>query len=64
VHALGKTVHLRDKEHRRFVLGQPCLVCGRVPSDPHHLTFTQPRAMRRRVSDELSGSSPRTSSLG
>jgi hypothetical protein len=37
VHALGKTVRLRDKDHRKFVLRQPCLVCGRVPSDPHHL---------------------------
>src|SRR5271157_264568 len=53
VPALGKTVRLRDKEHRKFVLRQPCLVCGRVPSDPHHLTFTQPRALGRRVSDEF-----------
>ena len=53
VHALGKTVRLRDKEHRKFVLRQACLVCGRVPSDPHHLTFTQPRALGRRVSDEF-----------
>jgi ERF superfamily len=52
-HVLGKTVRLRDKDHRKFVLRQPCLVCGRVPSDPHHLTFTQPRAMGRRVSDEF-----------
>jgi ERF superfamily len=51
--ALGKTVRLRDKNHRKFVLRQPCLVCGRVPSDPHHLTFTQPRALGRRVSDEF-----------
>src|SRR5947208_10953768 len=51
--ALGKTVRLRDKDHRRFVLRQPCLVCGRVPSDSHHLTFTQPRALGRRVSDEF-----------
>jgi hypothetical protein len=53
VGALGKTIRLRDKDHRRFVLRQPCLVCGRVPSDPHHLTFTQPRALGRRVSDEF-----------
>jgi hypothetical protein len=53
VQALGKTVRLRDKDHRRFVLRQACLVCGRVPSDPHHLTFTQPRALGRRVSDEF-----------
>src|SRR5262245_11295496 len=53
IRALGKTVRLRDKSHRKFVLGQPCLVCGRVPSDPHHLTFTQPRALGYRVSDEF-----------
>src|ERR1700730_3183451 len=53
IRALGKTVRLRDKDHRRFVLRQACLVCGRVPSDPHHLTFTQPRALGRGVSDEF-----------
>ena len=53
VQTLGKPVRLRDKDHRKFVLRQPCLVCGRVPSDPHHLTFTQPRALGRRVSDEF-----------
>jgi ERF superfamily len=53
VGALGKPVRLRDKDHRKYVLRQPCLVCGRVPSDPHHLTFTQPRALGRRVSDEF-----------
>jgi hypothetical protein len=53
VRALSKTVRLRDKEHRKFVLRQPCLVCGRAPSDPHHLTFTQPRALGSRVSDEF-----------
>jgi hypothetical protein len=35
------------------VMRQPCLVCGRVPSDSHHLTFTQSRALGRRVSDEF-----------
>jgi hypothetical protein len=53
VRALGKSVRLRDKAHRRFVLRQPCLVCGRLPSDPHHLTFTQPRGLGYRVSDEF-----------
>jgi hypothetical protein len=53
IRALGKTVRLRDKDHRRYVLRQACLVCGRRPSDPHHLTFTQPRALGRRVSDEF-----------
>jgi ERF superfamily len=53
IRALGKTVRLRDKDHRKFVLRQPCLVCGRVPSDPHHLTFIQPRGLGYRVSDEF-----------
>lgn len=50
---LQKDIRLRDKEHRRFVARQPCLVCGRLPSDPHHLRFAQPRALGRRVSDEF-----------
>jgi hypothetical protein len=49
----GKTVRLRDKEHRKFVSRQACLVCGRTPSDPHHLTSMQPRALGHRVSDEF-----------
>jgi hypothetical protein len=50
---LGKMVRLRDKDHRKFVMRQACLVCGRAPSDPHHLRFTQPRALGRTVSDEF-----------
>lgn len=44
---------LRDKDHLRFVRSQPCLICGRQPSDPHHLRFAQPRAMGLKVSDEF-----------
>jgi len=43
----------RNKEHLRFVMQQSCLVCGRTPSDPHHLRFMQPRALGRKVSDEF-----------
>ena len=43
----------RDKSHLRFVAAQPCLVCGRHPSDPHHLRFAQPRALGVKVSDEF-----------
>src|SRR5262249_48548865 len=53
VSPLAKTVRLRDKEHRKFVSRQPCLVCGRTPSDPHHLRFVQPYALGRRVSGEF-----------
>src|SRR6187431_3363686 len=49
----AKTIRLRDKEHRKFVSRQPCLVCGRAPSDPHHLRFAQVRALGRKVSDEF-----------
>jgi hypothetical protein len=44
---------LRDREHVKFVAGQPCLVCGRLPADPHHLRFAQSRALGRKVSDEF-----------
>jgi hypothetical protein len=44
---------LRDKAHLRFVASQPCLICGRQPSDPHHLGFAQPRALGLKVSDEF-----------
>jgi hypothetical protein len=44
---------LRDKAHLKFVASQPCLVCGRSPADAHHLRFTRPRAMGRKVSDEF-----------
>jgi hypothetical protein len=43
----------RNREHLRYVMQQPCLICGRKPSDPHHLSFTQPRALGRKVSDEF-----------
>jgi hypothetical protein len=43
----------RSKEHLRFIAQQACLVCGRKPSDPHHLRFMQPRALGRKVSDEF-----------
>jgi hypothetical protein len=48
-----RTIRLRDKDHRKFVATQPCLVCGRIPADAHHLRFAQPRALGRKVSDEF-----------
>lgn len=44
---------LRDKTHLRHVATLPCLVCQAVPSDPHHLTFAQPRGLALKVSDEF-----------
>lgn len=43
----------RDKQHRKFVSSQPCLICGRTPADAHHLRFAQPRALGMKVSDEF-----------
>ena len=51
--AIAELKRLRDKAHLKFVVSQPCLVCGRQPSDPHHLRFAQPRAMGLKVSDEF-----------
>jgi hypothetical protein len=51
--AIPKTPRRRDKKHLRFVCSQPCLICGRVPSDAHHLRFAEPRALGRKVSDEF-----------
>jgi hypothetical protein len=50
---LAEPRRYRNKEHLRFVGRQACLVCGRTPCDPHHLRFTQPRALGRKVSDEF-----------
>jgi hypothetical protein len=49
----SKVLRRRDKDHRRFISRQPCLVCGKQPSDPHHLRFAQPKALGRKVSDEF-----------
>jgi hypothetical protein len=44
---------VRDRDHVRYVATHPCLVCGRQPSDAHHLRFAQSRALGRKVSDEF-----------
>jgi hypothetical protein len=53
VTVIGKPVSERDREHLKFVAAQPCLVCGRTPSDPHHIKFAEQRAMGRKVSDRF-----------
>ena len=44
---------IRDKDHVRFIATQACLICGRVPSDAHHLRFAQASALGHKVSDEF-----------
>jgi hypothetical protein len=48
-----KPRRIRDRDHIRHVIKQACLICGRRPSDPHHLRFAQSRALGRKVSDEF-----------
>jgi hypothetical protein len=51
--AIAEPKRIRDKAHLKFVASQACLICGRQPSDPHHLRFAQPRAIGLKVSDEF-----------
>jgi ERF superfamily len=51
--ALAAPRRYRNREHLRYVMQQPCLICGRKPSDPHHLRYMQPRALGRKASDEF-----------
>ena len=51
--SLPEPRRIRDRDHVRYVAQQPCLVCGRNPSDAHHLRFAQPPALGRKVSDEF-----------
>ncbi|WP_306120785.1 MULTISPECIES: Rad52/Rad22 family DNA repair protein [unclassified Roseitalea] len=41
----------RDPAHLRHVASRPCLICGRNRAQAHHVTFAQPSAMGRKVSD-------------
>jgi hypothetical protein len=50
---ISKPVPERDREHLKFVASQPCLICGRTPSDAHHVKFADQRAMGRKVSDKF-----------
>jgi ERF superfamily len=51
--AVAAPLRYRNREHLRSVAKQPCLICGRKPSDPHHLRYLQPRALGRKASDEF-----------
>jgi hypothetical protein len=53
VPALSTPRRYRNRDHLRFVTQQPCLLCGRKPSDAHHIRFVQPRALGRKASDEF-----------
>jgi ERF superfamily len=50
---LSEPRRLRDRDHVKYVAKQACLICGRRPSDAHHLRFVQPMALGRKASDEF-----------
>jgi hypothetical protein len=51
--ALSEPKRYRSKEHLRFVARQPCLICGRMPSQAHHIRYAQSRGLVLKVSDEF-----------
>jgi len=51
--AVPKPRRVRDRDHVKAVAKRPCLLCGRQPTDAHHLRFAQSRALGRKVSDEF-----------
>jgi hypothetical protein len=51
--AFREVRRLRDKEHLKYVASRSCLICGRQPSEPHHVRFAQKLAFGRKVSDEF-----------
>jgi hypothetical protein len=51
--AIATPRRYRNRQHLRYVMQQPCLICGRKPSDAHHLRYLQPRALGRKASDEF-----------
>jgi hypothetical protein len=48
----AKTIRLRDKEHCKFVATQPCVICGRTPTEAHQFALLSPVVSSRKVSDE------------
>jgi hypothetical protein len=51
--AISEPKRHRSKQHLRHVAEQPCLVCGRTPSQAHHIRYAQPRGLALKVSDEF-----------
>jgi hypothetical protein len=42
---------VRNKAHLRRVAQEPCLICGRLPAQAHHLKFLEPRGLGLKPSD-------------
>jgi hypothetical protein len=50
---LSEPRRICDREHVKYVATKSCLICGRSPTDSHHLRCAQSRALGRKVSDEF-----------
>lgn len=50
---LSEPNRLREPDHLKFVVHHGCVICGKNRTQAHHLTFAQPNAMGRKVSDEF-----------
>ena len=50
---ISEPKRVRCKEHLRFVASQPCLICGRLPSQAHHVRYAGSRGLGLKVSDEF-----------
>ena len=49
---IGTPKRIRDPDHLEYLRSLPCVICGRTPSEPHHLRFAQPRGLSSKPSDE------------
>ena len=52
MNAGGDCTRVRSKDHLRYVSSLPCLVCGRSPSQAHHVRYAQPRGLGLKVGDQ------------
>ena len=50
---ISEPKQIRSKDHLCFVAQQPCLICGRTPSQAHHIRYAQPRGLGLKMSDEF-----------
>lgn len=50
--AIGEPKRIRSKAHLKWISEQPCIVCGHLPCQSHHVKMMQPRARGLKVSDE------------
>jgi DNA recombination protein Rad52 len=51
--AISEPKRIRCREHLRYVASQPCAICGRSPSQAHHVRYAQGRGLGIKVSDEF-----------